>query len=382
MADIPIAVDPGSISITGAAPNVGTISMIGQGSLPMLVVTGHVNNLYLPMLAMEATAVSGNVASAGFANLPPLTSEGTIRSGSVYSGSMSLPVITLVADFGAAANVYLPRLTASGTILSGQRAVASVSLPRIAASGAIRSDGLLSADVNLPALTMSVDVLAGRAMEASITLKKLVLAATGLSGTVSTASISLPVFTLDGDIYGEYLFQANIELPMLQLVATMPAQTGITENTTVFAMNAKTAALSNYDNFDFNSMARFNGVDLMANSSGIFAISGNLDGSAIIDAYARLGVTDFGISNHKRVEDAYIGYRADGEMRLKLIVDEHHEYEYQVYPRNYDDIHGNRLKLGRGAKGTYWQTEVGNVDGSDFEIDFLQLVAQPLARKV
>lgn len=387
MADFPFSPSPASLSATTADP----VAFYGPKdpmeaalTLPMLVAWGATQDLRMPMLTAEAVLVPGNVTGPVQTKkyMPALVVSGTVLGGSAYDGAAELPALTVVASFGTSANVVLPKLTTSGSILNGRVATAAVSMPRISATGEAYSDGLLSAAVSLPALTIAVQIDAGSAMSAAITLKKLALAASGYSGTAGSGAISLPIFTMDGEAYGEYIGQASIELPMLQLVATLPLETGLTETVTVFAMNAKNSALSNYDNFSFNSMTRFNGVELMANSSGIFAISGNLDESAIIDAYARLGVTDFGTNKHKRVEDAYIGYRADGEMRLKVIVDEHHEYEYQVYPRNYDDIHGNREKLGRGAKGTYWQVEVGNVDGSDFELDFLQLMAQPLTRKV
>lgn len=406
MADIPISPDSGSLTITPTgvtildalpmyfAKSLPALDAVGESivgskyasgiTLPMLVVTGATQDIRLPMLTAAATLLPGEVTGPVQAKkyLPALTVTGTILGGSAYDVEASLPVFTLEASFGTFASVTLPQFTSTGAALNGRVATAAVSLPRITATGAAYSEGLLSAAASLPALTIAVEIDAGRVMEASITLKKIALAAAGYSGTVGTASVSLPIFTVDGAGHGEYIGQASIELPMLQLVATLPLQTVLTETVSVFAMNTKTGALTNYDNFSFNSMTRFNGVELMANSSGIFAITGNLDESAIIEAYARTGITDFGTPNHKRVEYAYIGYRSDGEMRLKLIVDEHHEYEYQVYPRNYDDIHGNRLKLGRGAKGTYWQIEIGNVDGSNLEGDFLQLMAEPLSRKV
>lgn len=406
MADIPISPDSGALTITPSGVSIlnalpmyfnkslPALDVVGESvvgpklgaaiTLPMLVVVGATQDLRMPMLTVEATVLRGNVTGPVQATkpIPALVVSGAVLGGSAYAVAATLPALTVSAGFGTSANIVLPRVATSGAMLTGAVATAAVSLPRLTAAGAAYGEGLLSAAASLPALTIAVEIDTGRVMEASITLKKLALAAAGYSGTVGTAAVSLPIFTMDGAGHGEYIGQASIELPMLQLVATLPLQTGLTETVSVFAMNTKNGALTNYDNFSFNSMTRFNGVELMANSNGIFAITGNLDESAIIEAYARTGITDFGTPNHKRVEYAYIGYRSDGEMRLKLIVDEHHEYEYQVYPRNYDDIHGNRLKLGRGAKGTYWQIEIGNVDGSNLEGDFLQLMAEPLSRKV
>ena len=164
------------------------------------------------------------------------------------------------------------------------------------------------------------------------------------------------------------------------LVATVADR--VTANTTVYAMNAKHTGLTEYTNFAFNSAAVFDGATLVANASGIFALGGDVDDAAIIDAYARLGISDFGTLAHKRVDMAYVGYRSDGVLRLRVITDEQESYDYTLATRDGDSLHGNRLKLGRGMRGTYWQAEVGNVAGADFEIDTLQLMAQPLSRKV
>lgn len=40
------------------------------------------------------------------------------------------------------------------------------------------------------------------------------------------------------------------------------------------------------------------------------------------------------------------------------------------------------MKLGRGAKSRYWQFEIANVDGADFELDTLAADEMATARRV
>src|SRR5574340_540061 len=270
MADIPISPDSGSLTITPTgvtildalpmyfAKSLPALDVVGESIVgskyasgitpPMLVVTGAMQDIRLPMLTAAATLLPGNVTTPvqSTKSIPAVEATGTILRGSVYDGEASLPAFTLEASFGTFASVTLPQLTSTGTALNGRVSTAAVSLPRLTATGAAYSEGLLSAAANLPALTIAVEIDTGRVMEASITLKKLALAAAGYSGTVGTATVSLPIFSMGAVGHGEYIGQASIELPMLQLVATLPLQTGIAAAVTVFAMNTKTGARTNY----------------------------------------------------------------------------------------------------------------------------------------
>lgn len=364
----------GSIGVLLGTP------MSGAFSLPKLTVTGGMQNLVLPILTATGEILPGNVTKIVTLDLPGLTATATILNGSVYAGDVALPMLSVTADFGINADLRLPQLTTSGSILSGNTLRAASSLPALAVAANLVSDGLAAVDASLPGLTLAADILGGGSMSAAVSLPRLALAISGYSGSVSTASVSLPAFEVSGEIWGEYIGQAAIELPMLTLVATFADKT--TTTTTAFVMNTKTGALTQYSNFNYNSATNFNGVDLVASSAGIFALAGDLDGAALIDAYARLGTTDFGTAVHKRVEAAYLGYRSNGGMRLRVITDEQETYDYILASNDVNSIHGNRVKMGQGMKGTYWQVEVGNVGGASFEIDSLHMVAKPLSRKV
>jgi hypothetical protein len=345
----------------------------------MLTVVGGFQNLVLPMLTATGEILNGNVINASL-RLPDLTVSATVLNGPILTADLTLPMLTVSADFGISAALQLPKLKVSGSILSGNVLRANISLPRLTATGSMVSDGILSAAISLPRLTLSANILAGGTMSVAVMLPRLALAATGYTGTVSTASISLPMLEVSGEIWGEYILQAAIELPMLTLSATFAER--VATETTTFVMQAATVALTQYNNFNFNSAARFNGVDLVAGPTGIFALGGARDDAALIDATVRLGVTDFGTAKLKRVNMVYLGYRSDGSMRLRVIVDEQDAYDYAVETRDTNSIHGNRIPVGKGMRGTYWQTELGNVAGADFDLDYLQLMALPLSRKI
>jgi len=139
--------------------------------------------------------------------------------------------------------------------------------------------------------------------------------------------------------------------------------------------------MTQYTNFAFNSYARLNGAALGANDSGIYVLTGTDDAGTAIAARARTGVTDFGVSNLKRVIEAYFGIRNDGAMVVKTITDEGKERWYEMRQTN-AGIHRSRCKLGRGVQANYWQFELLNKDGDDFELDSISLTPIVLTRKL
>lgn len=150
-----------------------------------------------------------------------------------------------------------------------------------------------------------------------------------------------------------------------------------------WVMNTVTHAVSEYTNFPFNSYCEFNGKSLAASTSGLFSLGGDLDGTANISASFSSGVSDFGTSQLKRAERVYLGYRADGLMALKVTTGESVERWYELHASDTENgIHEARIKLGKGVKSRYWQFELVNKAGSDFEIDSFEFVEIAINRKV
>lgn len=148
-----------------------------------------------------------------------------------------------------------------------------------------------------------------------------------------------------------------------------------------FVMNVETKGVSEYSNFNFNSMSS----GLGATSTGIYRLIGTDDAGSNIDAYIKTGLIDFGTSLEKQVPYAYIGLNKSGDMLLKTIVDyrgSRKERWYEVAPKAIDATDTIRVSLGRGVKSRYWQFELTNKDGSDFEIDSIELLPLILKRRI
>jgi hypothetical protein len=148
-----------------------------------------------------------------------------------------------------------------------------------------------------------------------------------------------------------------------------------------WVMNTETYGVTNYENFRFNSMCGFNGAYYATDGTKIYRLDGQTDDGAAIDAEISLGASDFGSAFLKRMERAYLGLRADGQMVLKVITDEKAEdwYTLESVPSALGESH---VKIGKGLKARYWRLALRNKGGSDFTLDSLRLLPLKLSRRV
>lgn len=155
-----------------------------------------------------------------------------------------------------------------------------------------------------------------------------------------------------------------------------------TDEFTGICMNLENAAVSEYSNFVFNSFAPFDGYYYAASDAGIFRLGGDTDAGSPILARLKTGLTDFGSSHKKQMVRAWLNFRNDGAILLKVSNGEQQQTEYRLTNVN-DRIHPDRFVLGRGLKHVYWQFELSNTSaGADFEIDRLEVYPLVLQRKV
>jgi len=133
-------------------------------------------------------------------------------------------------------------------------------------------------------------------------------------------------------------------------------------------------AISQYGNYDFNSFCKINDTYFGANSDGIFTLGGDDDNGTDIDAIFALILSDWGISNVKRIRKLFIGYETDGSLTVKVKNEEDNERSYTLPYRLYDRQNGNTVNVGRDGIGRYWNVRVENVDGCNFAIDMIEVL--------
>ncbi|WP_158683566.1 hypothetical protein [Burkholderia sp. BE12] len=366
-----------SISGVGAVPDV-------QATLPtpVLAITGAAGAagavvFSLPMLAIQAGAGTALTLPA-----PKLVISASV--GVVGTVALALPTPTLAVASPSAVALTTPSLTlaASGTVGAAASVALSLPVPTLIIAGQAPVTAQVAAVLPVP--QVSISGVAGAAGRADNTLRALALAAQGVTGTVGQATLTLPLVKLTASGYENVVGSVRLVLPHLQLVATgveagaAPAPTA--SNTIV--MHTEQMGVTTYSNFPFNSFAQFGGVYLAASSAGIFTLGGNTDNGALIQAAARVGITDFSTSHLKRVDRVYVGYRTDGNLVLRVFTDEVTQRDYLLTATGKSGLHGNHVRLGKGLVARYWQFEVRNQNGADFELNAIELKPTQLRRRV
>jgi hypothetical protein len=142
--------------------------------------------------------------------------------------------------------------------------------------------------------------------------------------------------------------------------------------------------ISTYDGFGFNSFAQIAGRYYGANDEGIFLLEGATDDGEPIPAKLKTMLLDFDSTVMKRVQTAYVGYTSDGDlvMRVKAVTNgELREHWFKARPRTANAPREQIVNLGRGLRSRYWQFELANINGSDFEITKMDLYPVFLSRR-
>lgn len=148
-----------------------------------------------------------------------------------------------------------------------------------------------------------------------------------------------------------------------------------------FVMNTTTKGISEYTNYNFNSMSG----NLAASSDGIHMLTDSDDNGTSIEAALKTGFLDFGKGFHSQVPYAYLGIAKDGAMIIKAVTDyngERKERWYRTSDRVITEPDTLKVKLGKGIKSRYWQFEIANIDGSSFDLSTFEPIPLILKRRI
>lgn len=156
----------------------------------------------------------------------------------------------------------------------------------------------------------------------------------------------------------------------------------LSQSPLAIVMHTEVQALTQYSNYAFNSLAQFNGRYFGASGSGIFELVGDTDDGAPIASVVRLGITDFNTTFLKAVDRLYVGYRALKDMLVRVFTDETTITSYTLPATAETGIHTGRVKVGKGLSSRYWQIELQNTAGADFQIDVVDVKTTPYQRRI
>lgn len=147
---------------------------------------------------------------------------------------------------------------------------------------------------------------------------------------------------------------------------------------TTWVMNARNYAVTEYQNYAFNSFAKLGDTYIGASDSGLYELAGDTDDGASIVARIKSGFMQFGGTHLSRLKGAYIAATGEGRMVLKIITKEGDTYIYQADTR---DGRSTKVHMGKGQRSRYFAFELTSV-GQDFDLDTLEFVPVLVQRRV
>lgn len=148
-----------------------------------------------------------------------------------------------------------------------------------------------------------------------------------------------------------------------------------------WVVNTKNLGLTEYLDFDFNSLVKHGDKYFASNEKGVFELTGDTDEGFLIKAAIKTAIMDFDSEFQKKVPRIYIGLRNNGDVILKTITNETTERWYNLVA-NQTGMGKSRVRPPKGVRSAYWQFEFVNATGDDFDLKEIQWLPIAKARRV
>lgn len=217
--------------------------------------------------------------------------------------------------------------------------------------------------------------------------------ATGIVGIVGTASASLSLSAKPSAVVGVIgSAAASLRLdasPVLRIAVVGSASAALSlgacalaEIAEVYAawlLNLRSRGHAQYSNYPFNSLFLLDGRYYGISANGIEELTGGEDNGASIGFSLETGNHDFGTYTQKRLTDALLLLRTEGDMEVSTVHGDTEDVStYSLASDGNAWLHERRRKLAKGSRATTWSVGLKNVAGADFSLSEMTLLIEPL----
>ena len=150
--------------------------------------------------------------------------------------------------------------------------------------------------------------------------------------------------------------------------------------TTAFAINTRTGAVTEYDNFNFNSFATIGRKYIAAASDGLYELNGPTDNGLATVSDIMGGFFQPAGGHLAGLKGVYLGQSGTGYWLLKLETGDGREYVYQRLSN--PGLMTTKFNIGKGINARYIGWELTNVEGQDFDIESIEFVPMVRQRRI
>jgi hypothetical protein len=151
-------------------------------------------------------------------------------------------------------------------------------------------------------------------------------------------------------------------------------------NTTAWAINTRTGAVTEYQGWNFNSFVQFGNKYVAAAKDGLYELNGPTDNGLNVIADIMGGFLQPAGPHLSGLKGVYLGQTGQGYWLLKIETGDGREYVYQRLSN--PAMMTTKFTIGKGINARYIGWELINVEGQDFDIDTIEFVPMIRARRI
>ena len=345
-------------------------------------------NLTFPRFTNTGMLLEAQVfSSEGVEDTPLLLAEATMVSPHIAVGVSELPLFESVGTFGVSIVSRLPIVYSEGILNVGRVASSffGMAIPMTLSEGLLTNQRLARVDIDLPLLVSRGRLNIGQMFYAESSLRALENKdSLLLVGTISGASNAIPLLKTTGVVLSERFYRTvDLASDSLLFYTEGFIANSSANASTCWVMNTENTAVTNYQGYNFLAVGRYNGAYYGIKADGLYRLDSDTDNGAPIPARFLSGLEDFDSEHMKRMDYSYVGLSSSGGMSLLVNTDD--GATTRTYPvkrlSGSSKTRSGRIQLGKGIRSRYWQVGLSNMEGADFEVDSLGMLARVLNRK-
>jgi hypothetical protein len=170
------------------------------------------------------------------------------------------------------------------------------------------------------------------------------------------------------------IFSAEVD-EAIELAGAYLAPNG---SITTWVMNTRTAGVTEYQNYAFNSFARVGNVYLGASENGLYELLGDDDDGTDIIATIRSGFAQWAGTHLGSFKGAYLAVAGAGDYILRVLTRDGKTYNYRVTAATGKTV---KVNMGKGLRSRYFAFELVST-GQDFDLDTLEFIPLIADRRV
>lgn len=349
--------DISTLAVTVNTPTVATTGNASAGFVyfdrPSVYAVG--TQPYIRLEELEITAVGATGANGYWSDIEGLNvrASGSGITGLKGSGAVTVPNVTVDGYSGVQGSIRLRESQVTGSAVTGISGFGTVYLPAIAVTGNTLSDRESIGAVVVAPVTLSGSGLGESIAQSVITLRQAQIASNGLSGEVGSATITVPLITVLANGFVDQTGYADITFypPLVYATGVMELSDWTISGV---AVNTRNQAVTTYSGLNITAMCQFQGLILAATDQGIVALTGETDLDELISVDVLSGITDFGVTEIKKIIAGYVSGRLSEDVKITLMTDTNKRRAYRLKEVG-RDMQAHKTLFGLGEVGRHWQ---------------------------